>query len=257
MGGSLICNIILTTEGLSQFMYIMITGNYTTQYKAHDKSYAHKREQGRLGWDAEEEHLKKIALLTKLLQLPIVPKSGKILDIGCGAGEISFWLEQKGYQLTGIDVSEVAIDWAKNKAAACSSKAQFYELDATDKVEIPQAPFDLVIDINCLHCIIGLDRQQYLGNIRASLKAGGIYLLTTMCSEEVNRDIISNFDPESKLIIANQIALRYIGKAADILQELQQAGFTISIHELSCDADSTAENVKDLLVICIKPLVRS
>ena len=43
-------------------------------------------------------------------------KSCKALDIGCGTGDNSIWLAQKQFQVTGTDISEIAIEKAKEKA---------------------------------------------------------------------------------------------------------------------------------------------
>ena len=41
--------------------------------------------------------------------------NSKLLDIGCGTGDISREIEKKGYNVTGIDFSSTAIDIAKKK----------------------------------------------------------------------------------------------------------------------------------------------
>lgn len=38
---------------------------------------------------------------------------GKVLDIGCGWGYLSLQITQKGNDVTGIDISEKAIQYAK------------------------------------------------------------------------------------------------------------------------------------------------
>ena len=41
--------------------------------------------------------------------------NGKILDVGCGAGSHALWLQNQGYQVKGVDVSEGAIAVCKNR----------------------------------------------------------------------------------------------------------------------------------------------
>ena len=45
-------------------------------------------------------------------------KATKILDIGCGTGRHSIELAKRGYQVTGIDLSESQLKRAKEKASA-------------------------------------------------------------------------------------------------------------------------------------------
>ncbi|HBH23162.1 MAG TPA: SAM-dependent methyltransferase [Cytophagales bacterium] len=40
---------------------------------------------------------------------------GKILDVGCGAGSHSLWLQNKGYQLKAIDISKGAVEVCKKR----------------------------------------------------------------------------------------------------------------------------------------------
>lgn len=42
-----------------------------------------------------------------------IPESGKILDLACGKGRHSVYLNTLGYQVTGIDLSEQSIDHAR------------------------------------------------------------------------------------------------------------------------------------------------
>ena len=43
-------------------------------------------------------------------------KPGEILDLACGTGEYSISLAHLGYQVTGVDISEHMIAYAKEKA---------------------------------------------------------------------------------------------------------------------------------------------
>lgn len=43
--------------------------------------------------------------------------AGRVLDIGCGAGSHILYLQQKGYKVTGIDISPLAVDVCKGRGA--------------------------------------------------------------------------------------------------------------------------------------------
>lgn len=67
---------------------------------------------------------------------------GKALDVGCGEGADAVWLAQRGWQVTATDISSVALDRAREHAAAVAD-VTFVQVDL---VEEPPSPgtYDLV-----------------------------------------------------------------------------------------------------------------
>ena len=59
--------------------------------------------------------------------LPRVPLNGRILDICCGTGYLAGLLSERGYHVTGLDVSEPMIEYARKNVPA----AEFQVADAT------------------------------------------------------------------------------------------------------------------------------
>ena len=47
----------------------------------------------------------------------LLPKNGKILDVGCAAGRDSFYLADKGFKVVGIDLSEELLKIARKKGS--------------------------------------------------------------------------------------------------------------------------------------------
>ncbi len=56
-------------------------------------------------------------LVVEAVDLPV----GRALDVGCGEGADALWLAEQGWQVTGVDVSQVALD----RAAAHVATAGF------------------------------------------------------------------------------------------------------------------------------------
>ena len=54
--------------------------------------------------------------LSNLMQYMAVPKGASILDLPCGKGRHTLFLAEKGYTLTGADLSSASIDLAKSYA---------------------------------------------------------------------------------------------------------------------------------------------
>jgi len=57
----------------------------------------------------DKKIINKESTFAKFTYKKIKKQKGKILDIGCGNGRDSFFFNQKGYNVTGIDISKKAI----------------------------------------------------------------------------------------------------------------------------------------------------
>lgn len=108
-------------------------------------------------------------------------KSLKIIDIGCGTGRHSIELAQRGYKVTGIDLSESQLALAREKAKAQNVHTDFRKYDAR---QLPfKGEFDLVLMIcEAAFPLMETDEMNYqiLGNAAAALKPGGKLIFTTL-----------------------------------------------------------------------------
>ena len=73
-------------------------------------------------------------------------KSLRILDIGCGTGRHSIELSKRGYNITGIDLSDSQLVRAREKAVKHSLKIDFLKHDARN------SPFEKEFDLAIMIC---------------------------------------------------------------------------------------------------------
>lgn len=74
-----------------------------------------------------------------------------VLDYGCGTGTTALLLAEHGAQVTGIDISDVAIQMAREQAALRGqSNAVFSVMDA-EALEFDANSFDIVCGMSILH----------------------------------------------------------------------------------------------------------
>ena len=108
-------------------------------------------------------------------------KSKKILDIGCGTGRHSIELAKRGYNVTGIDLSECMLEMAKQKAKVAKVKVEFIKADAR------YLKFEKEFDLALILCeggfsLMETDEMNYmiLQSASRSLKDNGKLILTTL-----------------------------------------------------------------------------
>lgn len=117
--------------------------------------------------------------LIKILK-PYLKDCYKILDIGCGVGTMDFYLAAKGKGVTGIEISEKAVEIAKENAKIfkLDKKVNFIAAEFPNK--IPDSKYDLVIFSEVIEHLE--DDGKALRDIRKVLKPDGILVITTPSS---------------------------------------------------------------------------
>lgn len=109
-----------------------------------------------------------------------INKNDKILDLGCGAGRTTINLFKDGYtNITGLDIAEKLIDFAKEYSNSNNLNINFIVGDAT-KLDYEDNTFDIVIfSYNGMQCIPGLEnRRNVLKEVYRVLKPNGYYIFT-------------------------------------------------------------------------------
>jgi ubiquinone/menaquinone biosynthesis C-methylase UbiE len=77
-----------------------------------------------------------------------------ILDVGCGSGYIASILEDKGFKVTGIDISTKMLELARANA----SQSTFLRMDMK-RLDFPKESFEGII---CLYSIFHVPRRYHL-----------------------------------------------------------------------------------------------
>jgi len=91
---------------------------------------------------------------------------GRALDLGCGAGRTAIWLAERGWQVTGVDFSGVALGLARERRP----DVDWVEADLREYEPEPGA-FDLVL-VLYVHLPSG-ERREVLARASRALAPGG------------------------------------------------------------------------------------
>jgi cyclopropane fatty-acyl-phospholipid synthase-like methyltransferase len=104
--------------------------------------------------------------------------SGRVLDAGCGTGEHALLAAGHGARAMGMDLSALAIEKARSKAAERGLTARFEVADALHLERLAET-FDTVIDSGLFHVFDDADRARYVTSLAAVIEPGGRYYM--MC----------------------------------------------------------------------------
>jgi SAM-dependent methyltransferase len=99
---------------------------------------------------------------------------GRALDLACGEGQNSIWLAQRGWQVVGVDFSEVAVAKGRRRAAEAGIAVDFQVADLLVFEPDSQA-YDLVITLY-LH-LLPDERRLVLERAAGAVAPGGTFLL--------------------------------------------------------------------------------
>jgi SAM-dependent methyltransferase len=103
---------------------------------------------------------------------------GTALDVGAGEGADALWLAERGWHVTGIDISTVALNRAASHAreagADVAGRIEWLQADLTSWVPKPMS-YDLV-SAQFLH-LPKSHREPVLANLAASVAADGTLLI--------------------------------------------------------------------------------
>lgn len=105
-------------------------------------------------------------------------KEMKILDAGCGEGRNAVYFIQKGYQIFGIDLNELAVQYCRYLSKSLNPDFDTHRFQVGQLEEIPfhSGAFDAVICSAVLHFAEHVDNfWQMIHEIHRVLKTGGVF----------------------------------------------------------------------------------
>ena len=102
----------------------------------------------------------------------------RVIELGCGSGINAVWLAQQGFEVTGVDFNRLAIDKARERAAAAQVTARFLLADVLDWKEDCE-PFPFFFDRGCYHAVRSMNVQAYVTTLKRVTAPGSMGLILT------------------------------------------------------------------------------
>ncbi len=120
----------------------------------------------------EPEDLKRLNFIVTQVQKEI-GSTGKILDVGCGNGNISLALASLGYQVKGIDISEESVQKARGRS---TFENLSFEAQNAEELTATEERFDAIV---CSEVLEHLNQPEGLASVLSVLlKPTGVLIVT-------------------------------------------------------------------------------
>jgi SAM-dependent methyltransferase len=137
-------------------------GNYDALYAAQDCHFLWGSVPGRL-----------VASIGRHLE------SGRVLDAGCGDGKNAVYLESRGFDVEGFDISVVAISELQRRYTLLGRNPGRFRVADAGLADLP-AQIDCLVSYGLYHCLPTANRLQIHGRLQACVKQGGIMIFTAL-----------------------------------------------------------------------------
>ncbi len=143
------------------------------------------------------------------------PQSAKILDFGCGSGNLSELLSKNGYDAFGVDISKKLLEYAKQKQRDHKWEVIHYD---GKKLPFDDASMDAIVTYGVLiYLKEDNDFLEMLKELHRVLKPGGQFIPVEQATQ---RTIISPDNSKKQRPIS------------DFIDQFKQAGFSVQSHRI-------------------------
>ena len=192
----------------------------TTHDASHTSGHARRPEHGytlrddESVWDARYAELDRVwsgepnhALTVEAATLT----PGRALDVGCGEGADAVWLANRGWIVTALDPSGVALGRARTAAAAARVDVTWVRGGLAD-ADLPEAGFDLV---SVFYPALGLETRP-VERLASLVAPGGTLLVVHHAEVDRERALEHGFDPDT-LLAPGDVAAEVLGEGWQVV----------------------------------------
>jgi SAM-dependent methyltransferase len=148
---------------------------------------------------------------------PLFPNAGSVLDLACGLGRHALWLASRNWRVSGVDLSDVAIEKFRRSALAREVALDLFVGDASG-YKFVAARFELIV------LFYHLDRGLF-PKIISALKPGGLLICKMSVrwelagqDEALHRNELSSLVPELQALhhqerpVRDRGVVEFVGK---------------------------------------------
>lgn len=107
----------------------------------------------------------------------------KVLDLGSGAGRNSFYFAGLGANVVGFEISDTAIEIAKNFALEAGRHISYQKQNIGEIFPCEDNSFDIALDVTSSNSLSEAEREIYLIETHRVLKTGGYFFVKALCKD--------------------------------------------------------------------------
>jgi SAM-dependent methyltransferase len=126
--------------------------------------------------------------------------AGRALDVACGKGRNALYLAERGFRVTGMDISAVALAEVRRRAAGRALPVMVVQTDL-ENAHLVEAQYDLIVNFNYL-------QRSLIPQLHSALKPGAHIIFDSYLIEQ--KDIGHPKNPEY-LLAHNELLRLFAG----------------------------------------------
>jgi len=166
----------------------------------------------------------------------------KVLDFGCGRGEMAYHSAMKGADVLGVDYSKSSIKLCRKLPKKVRGKLKFQLIDSP-KIDLPDNSVDLIFFIDVIEHLYPKEVNAVLAEFMRVLKIGGKVVMHTAPNREYY-DIGYRYYTRWVSILANATVWKYIFKDHLVDTKSPRDPFDSLSHINECSLDDVKQFFK-------------
>lgn len=164
-------------------------------------------------------------------QFPEINFYGKdILEVGCGAGGLIKYFNDKNALYTGFDFSNMAISIARDYQGFRALSGEYVCGSVCSGIHLGKT-YDFIFDSHLLHCLTGEDRKKYFEFIKKHLASDGRFICESMVFQKgLKLPVGYSFNESSEItkeVSGGDIPIRKLLKFQELENEFKTQGLII------------------------------
>ena len=153
--------------------------------------------------------------IENLMSFINLPKGSAIIDIACGRGRHAHYLNKKGFNVTGIDIAQRNIDYARKH------EGQQLHFECHDKRKVFEAnKYDLALNLFTSFGYLKskTELSKTLNNMAQNLKVGGLLVMDYLNATKIEK---MSFDNEIQLHQSIEFKIKKHIEEGRIVKEIE------------------------------------